>query len=107
MAKRDTLEAAYDEIVTIVERLAELVHDSAILLVDKNGQFVTSIGEVDALSACTGRIWQELLGHSSLEETVRYSHLSPYMKRDTVALLDEADEGFRHGTRAARPDRAR
>jgi integrase len=31
---------------------------------------------------------QELLGHSTIEMTMRYSHLSPDLKRDVVNLLD-------------------
>jgi site-specific recombinase XerD len=31
---------------------------------------------------------QELLGHASIDLTLRYSHLSPDVKRDTVDLLD-------------------
>lgn len=31
---------------------------------------------------------QELLGHSTIEMTMRYSHLTPDVKRDAVALLD-------------------
>ena len=33
---------------------------------------------------------QELLGHSSIEMTMRYSHLSPEVKKDTVNLLDSS-----------------
>ena len=32
---------------------------------------------------------QQLLGHASIKETERYAHLSPHMKRDAVAKLDE------------------
>jgi integrase len=31
---------------------------------------------------------QELLGHASMEMTMRYSHLSPQVRRDAVAVLD-------------------
>lgn len=31
---------------------------------------------------------QELLGHATIDMTMRYSHLSPHVKRDAVKLLD-------------------
>ena len=31
---------------------------------------------------------QQLLGHSRIDETMRYAHLSPNMKRNAVARLD-------------------
>ncbi len=31
---------------------------------------------------------QELLGHATIEMTMRYSHLSPHVGRDAVRLLD-------------------
>ena len=31
---------------------------------------------------------QELLGHSDIRQTMRYSHLSPNVKREAVATLD-------------------
>ncbi|MBI5478137.1 MAG: site-specific integrase [Deltaproteobacteria bacterium] len=41
------------------------------------------------------RVVQELLGHATIEMTMRYSHLSPNVPRDAVALLDG------HGTYVA------
>ena len=32
---------------------------------------------------------QELLGHATMDMTMRYAHLSPEVKRDAVAVLDE------------------
>lgn len=40
---------------------------------------------------------QELMGHATIEMTMRYAHLSPDVRRDAVKLLD--DHG--HGTSAA------
>jgi site-specific recombinase XerD len=31
---------------------------------------------------------QELLGHASIEMTMRYAHLSPDVRRDAVQVLD-------------------
>ena len=31
---------------------------------------------------------QELLGHATMEMTMRYAHLSPDVRRDVVRLLD-------------------
>ena len=42
---------------------------------------------------------QELLGHATIDMTMRYAHLSPEVKRDTVDLLDRAFPP--HGTMTA------
>ena len=31
---------------------------------------------------------QELMGHATMEMTMRYAHLSPHVPRDAVKLLD-------------------
>ena len=35
---------------------------------------------------------QELLGHESIEMTLRYSHLTPDVKREAVQLLDRTEK---------------
>ncbi len=37
------------------------------------------------------QVVQQLLGHARIEETMRYAHISPRMKRDAVRYLDELD----------------
>ncbi|MDJ0761990.1 MAG: hypothetical protein QNJ97_03295 [Myxococcota bacterium] len=36
---------------------------------------------------------QELLGHSTIQMTMRYSHLAPGVKTEAVAALDEPSRG--------------
>jgi site-specific recombinase XerD len=36
---------------------------------------------------------QELLGHATIEMTMRYSHLSPEVTRDAVKVLDRGPRG--------------
>ncbi|MDY7229827.1 tyrosine-type recombinase/integrase [Hyalangium rubrum] len=41
---------------------------------------------------------QELLGHASIEMTMRYAHLSPDVKKDAVRALEGHTGGTRYGT---------
>jgi len=44
---------------------------------------------------------QKLWGHESIEMTLRYSHLTPEVKREAVQLLDRTEtKGRRSGTDA-------
>jgi integrase len=47
---------------------------------------------------------QELLGHSTIEMTMRYAHLSPNVTREIVGLLDGVgnNTGTEIGTRSQR-----
>jgi integrase len=47
-----------------------------------------------------GKAIQELLGHATIEMTMRYPHLSPHVPRDAVKLLDH---GGRLGNGWAKP----
>jgi integrase len=58
---------------------------------------------------------QELLGHESIEMTLRYSHLTPDVKREAVQMLDVTDAGLlapqtdnreRYGSRRERQKKA-
>jgi hypothetical protein len=40
---------------------------------------------------------QELMGHATIEMTMRYSHLSPDVRKDAVSLLDRAPVGAQGG----------
>ncbi len=37
------------------------------------------------------------MGHATIETTMRYSHLSPDVRKDTVSLLDRAPVGAQGG----------
>ncbi len=47
------------------------------------------------------RVVQELLGHATIEMTMRYAHLSPHVAREAVKLLDPE---HRRGNHVATPD---
>ena len=39
------------------------------------------------------KVIQELLGHTTIEMTMRYAHLTPEVKHDAVVLLDGSATG--------------
>jgi site-specific recombinase XerD len=51
-----------------------------------------------AMRGASAKEVQELLGHGSLQMTMRYMHLSPQARRDAVRLLDDlpSDAKSRH-----------
>jgi len=44
---------------------------------------------------------QELLGHSTIQMTMRYAHLAPEVAREAVRLLDELPSSPPSGSRMA------
>jgi len=49
------------------------------------------------------RAVQELMGHATLQMTMRYAHLSPDLRRDTVRLLDREARGVTTGVTTKEP----
>jgi integrase len=54
-----------------------------------------------AMRAVPLRTIQELMGHATIEMTMRYAHLSPEITRDAVKQLDEAAPGAHAGHKEA------
>ena len=52
------------------------------------------------------KVVQELLGHSTIEMTMRYAHLSPGVKREYVKMLDEKFRVRQHMNSTSRHDTA-
>ena len=48
------------------------------------------------------KVVQELMGHTTIEMTMRYSHLSPDVRKDAVSLLNRAPVGARGGHKIER-----
>ena len=46
---------------------------------------------------------QELLGHATIEMTLRYAHLTPEVKREAVSTLDRVPSVQEHNGGAHRP----
>lgn len=49
---------------------------------------------------------QELLGHATVEMTMRYSHLAPVVKQEAVGVLDDATSWQQFGNGPQKEDRA-
>lgn len=55
-----------------------------------------------AMRGASMKAIQELLGHSTMKMTLRYAHLTPTVRRDTVELLAAAPPRYIRGTRSGK-----